>query len=211
MERRTLVIVGVAGLLAVGGLSGLMIGLQPTVAASDSRSSTTEGVALLRAVGSLDHPTPTPTPPAPPPAEPAPPAEPEAAAPPPAPSGADPAEADVLSLVNAQRAANGCGALSGDEGLASVARQHSADMAARDYFSHTTPEGVDPFQRAEAAGQSARAENIAAGQQSAAAVMEAWMASQGHRENILNCSFTRLGVGVGYGGSYGIYWTQLFG
>ncbi|MCU1410676.1 MAG: hypothetical protein JWR04_1383, partial [Rhodoglobus sp.] len=137
---------------------------------------------------------------------------PEAPAPePPSVPGADPAEGEVLTLVNAQRVANGCGSLTYDEGLASVARLHSADMAQRDYFSHTTPEGLDPFQRAEAAGQSASAENIAAGQATAAAVMESWMNSAGHRANILNCSLTRLGVGVSYGGSYGIYWTQLFG
>ena len=204
MKRRTLLIAGVAGLLVVGGLTGLAVSLQTT-----SASSVAETATLSRAVDSTDHPTPTPTvPPAPPPAEPAP--EPELAAPA-APPAADPAEAEVLALVNAQRAANGCGALAGDEGLASVARGHSADMAARDYFSHSTPEGVDPFQRAAAAGQSAMAENIAAGQGSAAAVMESWMNSPGHRANILNCSLTRLGVGVGYGGSYGIYWTQLFG
>ena len=117
----------------------------------------------------------------------------------------------MLALTNAERAANGCAPLSADEGLAAVARSHSADMAARDYFSHDTPEGVDPFERASAAGQSARAENIAAGYWSASEVVAGWMASPGHRANILNCGLTRLGTGVGYGGAYGITWTQLFG
>lgn len=117
----------------------------------------------------------------------------------------------MLAIANAERAANGCGPLAADEGLAAVARAHSADMAARDYFAHVNPEGLGPFDRAAAAGQSASAENIAAGQPDAASVMAGWMASPGHRANILNCSLTRLGVGVGYGGSYGITWTQLFG
>ena len=128
-----------------------------------------------------------------------------------APATADPAEAEVLALVNAERTANGCAALAWDEPLAQVARLHSADMAARDYFDHTNPEGLSPFDRAAAAGTSASAENIAAGQQSAAEAMASWMASPGHRDNILNCGLTRLGVGVGHGGSYGITWTQLFG
>lgn len=53
-------------------------------------------------------------------------------------------------------------------------------------------------------------ENIAAGQQTPAEVMNAWMNSQGHRENIMNSSFGQIGVGVVKGGSYGIYWVQMF-
>ncbi len=128
-----------------------------------------------------------------------------------APAGADPAEAEVLALVNTERTANGCAPLAWDEPLAQVARLHSADMAARDYVDHTNPDGLSPFDRAAAAGTTANAENIAAGQQGATDVMASWMASPGHRANILNCSLTRLGVGVGHGGSYGITWTQLFG
>ena len=144
-----------------------------------------------------------------PPAVPAPPSPADSA--PAGPAGADPAESEVLSLVNSERTASGCAALAWDETLAQVARLHSADMAARDYMDHTNPDGLTPFDRAAAAGTTASAENIAAGQQTAADVMAAWMASPGHRANILNCSLTRLGVGVGYGGSYGITWTQLFG
>ena len=87
------------------------------------------------------------------------------------------AEGQVLSLVNAERAAAGCGALVADTGLASVARAHSADMRDRDFFSHVNPDGLDPFDRAERAGLDARAENIARGQQDAADVMDAWMYS----------------------------------
>jgi uncharacterized protein YkwD len=57
---------------------------------------------------------------------------------------------------------------------------------------------------------SAAGENIAAGQQTAAAVVQAWMNSQGHRENILNSSYTQIGVGYASGGSMGHYWTQMF-
>ncbi|SNR87122.1 Uncharacterized conserved protein YkwD, contains CAP (CSP/antigen 5/PR1) domain [Geodermatophilus saharensis] len=120
-------------------------------------------------------------------------------------------EAAVLELVNQARAAAGCGAVRADAALAAVARAHSADMRDRGYFSHTTPEGLSPFDRAEAAGIThARAENIAYGQPDPAAVMDAWMNSAGHRANILNCSLSTLGVGVADGPG-GPWWTQLFG
>ena len=119
------------------------------------------------------------------------------------------AEDQVLALVNAQRAAAGCGGLAGDPALASVARAHSADMRDRGFFSHVNLDGLDPFDRAERAGLSARAENIAYGQQDAAAVMDSWMNSPGHRANILDCSLTRLGVGMATGAG-GPWWTQLF-
>ena len=116
----------------------------------------------------------------------------------------------MLALANAQRAAAGCGPLTADPALANVARAHSADMRDRGFFSHTNPDGLDPFDRAAKAGLSARAENIAYGQPDPAAVMDAWMNSAGHRANILDCSLTRLGVGVAEG-SGGPWWTQLFG
>jgi uncharacterized protein YkwD len=120
-------------------------------------------------------------------------------------------EAEVLALVNEERAAAGCPALRADSGLAGVARAHSADMRDRRFFSHVNPDGLDPFERAEAAGLSnARAENIAYGQPDAPAVMVAWMDSAPHRQNILDCSLATLGVGVAQG-SGGPWWTQLFG
>src|SRR5215218_4666678 len=115
------------------------------------------------------------------------------------------AEDQVLALVNIQRAAAGCGALSGDAALASVARAHSADMRDRGFFSHTNPDGLDPFARAAAAGLDARAENIAYGQPDPASVMDSWMNSPGHRANILDCSLTRLGVGMAEGAG-GPWW-----
>jgi uncharacterized protein YkwD len=128
-----------------------------------------------------------------------------------APAGADPAEAQVLTLVNAERAKAGCGALVRDEPLTRLARAYSADMRDRGFFSHTDPDGRDPWARAAAAGISnARAENIAQGQADAQAVMTAWMNSPGHRANILDCSLRTLGVGVARGAD-GPYWTQDFG
>jgi uncharacterized protein YkwD len=127
----------------------------------------------------------------------------------PQPADGSGAEAQVLTLVNAERAAAGCRALVADPALAAVARAHSQDMRDRGFFSHQNPDGLSPFDRAERAGISARAENIARGQKDAAAVMDAWMNSSGHRANILNCGLTRLGVGVAEG-SGGPWWTQLF-
>ncbi|RBY80108.1 CAP domain-containing protein [Blastococcus sp. TF02-09] len=135
------------------------------------------------------------------------------AAPAPPPPAAVPAGSDragqVLALVNQERAAAGCRPLAADARLADVAAAHSADMRDRGFFDHVNLAGLSPFDRAEAAGVSARAENIARGQGDAAAVMASWMGSPGHRSNILDCSLTRLGVGIADGGG-GPWWTQLF-
>jgi uncharacterized protein YkwD len=117
---------------------------------------------------------------------------------------------EVVTLVNAQRAAAGCGPVAWDGALAAVAQAHSVDMRDRGYFDHTNLDGLDPFDRAARAGLSARAENIAMGQDDAADVMSSWMNSSGHRANILDCGLTRLGVGVAEGAG-GPWWTQLFG
>lgn len=131
----------------------------------------------------------------------------------PAPSTTTGPQARVLVLVNQQRARAGCRALTADARLAAVARAHSADMATRGYFDHVTPEGVDPGTRITRAGYawSAYGENIAMGQPDAAAVMDAWMNSSGHRANILNCAFRDLGVGLAYDAGHRPYWTQDFG
>ncbi|GAA1976669.1 hypothetical protein GCM10009718_11160 [Isoptericola halotolerans] len=132
-----------------------------------------------------------------------------AAAPSSSPDGTD--SALVLELVNAERAAVGCGALRADAGLDDLALRHSEDMAARGYFAHTTPDGLTPWDRAAAAGvQGAAAENIARGQQDAAEVVRAWMDSPGHRANIVNCELTRHGLGA-HRADGGPWWTQVFG
>lgn len=121
-------------------------------------------------------------------------------------------EASVVKLTNSARAKAGCSALRTDRRLRTAARSHSTDMAKRDYFSHETPEGVTPWQRAEDAGYAnPSAENIAHGYPTAKAVVDAWLASSGHRANILNCDSKAVGVGVYLRGDGGPYWTQLFG
>ncbi|WP_263164536.1 sigma-70 family RNA polymerase sigma factor [Streptomyces sp. SCSIO ZS0520] len=118
----------------------------------------------------------------------------------------------VTRLVNAERAKNGCGPVTANPKLQSAAQSHSDDMADRDYFSHTDPDGGDPGDRITAAGYrwSTYGENIAAGQQTPSQVMEGWMNSEGHRANILNCGFKEIGVGLRKDAS-GPIWTQNFG
>ncbi|WP_328493720.1 CAP domain-containing protein [Streptomyces sp. NBC_00414] len=121
------------------------------------------------------------------------------------------AEAAVLSLVNDERAKAGCSPVTASSSLASLAEAFSEDMAARDFFDHTDPDGASPWDRAEKLGvANLGGENIARGQADAAAVMEAWMNSPGHRANILNCDFKTLGVGAHFA-SGGPWWTQDFG
>ncbi|MFC7218227.1 CAP domain-containing protein [Streptomyces polyrhachis] len=165
------------------------------------KSSPTTKAPAPTAEPSTPAPAPTPTAKAPAPAKPAPqPADSTAAA-----------EAEVLRLVNQERAQAGCRPVEASAPLAKLAGDFSADMAARDFFDHTDPDGDDPWERAEAAGVTdLGGENIAVGQANAQSVMDAWMDSDGHRANILNCEFTTLGVGVHFGGG-GPWWTQSFG
>lgn len=115
----------------------------------------------------------------------------------------------VVELVNAERAEAGCAPVRVDDRLVASAQSHSDDMAAGRYLSHTSRDGRSFDQRIEDAGYPApAAENIAMGMSTADAVMQAWMDSEGHRRNILNCDITAIGVGVN---SDGWYWTQNFG
>ncbi|MFE2493518.1 CAP domain-containing protein [Streptomyces scopuliridis] len=121
--------------------------------------------------------------------------------------------AEVLSLTNAERTRAGLRPLADDRRLAAAAQAYSADMAARAFYSHTSPEGLAPWDRAAAAGAAHRGigENIACGQRDPREVVRGWMDSPGHRANILKPDFTHLGVGFAGGGPAGTYWTQLFG
>jgi RNA polymerase sigma factor (sigma-70 family) len=132
--------------------------------------------------------------------------------PPQAPPAASGDVAQVIALVNQQRAAAGCSPVNENADLDKAAQGHSDDMAARNYFDHVSPDGTDPGQRITAAGYhwSTYGENIAKGQSTPQAVMDAWMNSPGHRANILNCAFKELGVGVNKA-SGGPLWTQDFG
>lgn len=121
------------------------------------------------------------------------------------------AEAQVLKLVNDERAKAGCSPVAANSALRELAEDFSEAMATQGFFDHTDPGGATPWDRAEAAGiGNLGGENIARGQADAQAVMDAWMESPGHRANILNCEFQTLGVGVHFG-SGGPWWTQNFG
>ncbi|MCI4064731.1 CAP domain-containing protein [Micromonospora sp. R77] len=117
----------------------------------------------------------------------------------------------VVDLVNAERAKAGCKALSVNSKLMTAAQRHSQDQADHRTMSHDGSDGSDVGQRLDRVGYAWRGygENVAWNQQTPAAVMDAWMNSPGHRANILNCSFTQIGVGVAR--SNGPYWTQDFG
>ena len=119
----------------------------------------------------------------------------------------------VLALTNTERAKVGCPALTANPTLTKVAQAHSVDMAANNYFDHNSQDGRSPFDRMKQAGYSfsAAAENIAMGQQTPSDVMTAWMNSAGHKANILNCTYTQIGVGYATNKSGAPYWTQDFG
>ena len=118
-------------------------------------------------------------------------------------------EKEVIRLVNEIRKENGLKELTYDWELCRVARIKSQDMKDNKYFSHTSPTYGSPFQMMRSFGIKYRSagENIAKGQPSPKAVVDAWMNSSGHRANILNASFTHIGVGFV---SDGNYWTQMF-
>jgi uncharacterized protein YkwD len=127
-------------------------------------------------------------------------------------------EDEVQRLSNLQRQAGAvCGEtsyppvapLSADPALRCAARLHAKDLQDRDYFSHTTPDGVTFDQRITQAGYRWRTlgENIAAGYRTPQTVVQGWMQSPGHCQNIMNATFTQVGVGF-----YDDFrWTQDFG
>ena len=119
----------------------------------------------------------------------------------------------VLSLTNGERAAAGCPDLTPNDALAAAARRHTDEMARTGNFSHTGVDGSTPAQRVTDAGYPFRlmAENIAAGQGTAEEVVSAWMGSESHRANIVNCELRDLGVARAVGGDNKAYWTQDFG
>ena len=118
-------------------------------------------------------------------------------------------ESEVIRLVNEIRQQNGLRPLAANWELSRVARYKSQDMRDNGYFSHNSPTYGTPFQMLSAFGLSYRTagENIAKGYASPQAVVNGWMNSSGHRANILNASYTQIGVGYVSGGNY---WTQLF-
>ncbi|MFF4622266.1 CAP domain-containing protein [Nonomuraea jabiensis] len=121
-------------------------------------------------------------------------------------------ENEVVRLTNAERVKGGCDPLKHDARLRRAAFGHSADMAKNDYFDHDSQDGRDMVDRIRATGftGSTLAENIAMGQRTAAEVVKSWMKSDGHRHNIMNCSYTLIGVGAAKDAQGQIYWTQDF-
>ena len=121
-------------------------------------------------------------------------------------------ETQVIQLTNQQRAKYGLPALATDWELSRVARYKSVDMRDKNYFSHTSPTYGSPFTMMKNFGirYTAAAENIAAGQTTPQEVVNSWMNSPGHRQNILDSRMTHIGVGYAKGGSYRHYWTQMF-
>lgn len=121
-------------------------------------------------------------------------------------------EAAMLALVNAERAnAGGLRPLVADTETVDVSRAHSRDMFERSYFAHVTPDGRTPFDRLRAAqlGYRAAGENLALARTLDMA-HTGLMNSPGHRANILNPAFGRLGIGIVDGGRHGLMVTQTF-
>lgn len=118
----------------------------------------------------------------------------------------------VVQLVNQERTSRGLKALSVDSALTNTATLKSQDMAKLGYFDHNSPTYGSPFDMMKQYGISYRTagENIAMGQTSPQQVMTGWMNSEGHRANILNASFTKIGVGVARNSNGYYYWTQQF-
>lgn len=118
-------------------------------------------------------------------------------------------EQEVVNLTNEERAKQGLPPLTLDKELSAVAGDKSLDMQRNDYFSHNSPTYGSPFDMMKAYGIDYRTagENIAMGQTSPEQVVEGWMNSAGHRQNIMNPNFTHIGVGYVAEGNY---WTQMF-
>ena len=128
-------------------------------------------------------------------------------------------EEQVLQLLNRERSRQGLSALTANPLLQEAARNHSADMALQDFFSHTGADGSDFTDRIEDTGFSITGmsgENIAAGYTTPEAVVQGWMDSPGHRENILNPEFTQIGIGHYFlendtgTQNWNHYWTNVF-
>jgi uncharacterized protein YkwD len=124
-------------------------------------------------------------------------------------------ELQTVALINQERTSRGLSPLAIVPELTQSARLESRYMADNNFWGHTWPDGTSPWKRMEWACYDYRTagENIAGGYSTPAAVVSAWMNSDGHRAAILNPSFTEIGLGYAYNASstYGRYWTANFG
>jgi uncharacterized YkwD family protein len=121
-------------------------------------------------------------------------------------------ETAVFELVNLERRKHKLPPLKIDTDACKVARKKSRDMKENNYFSHQSSTYGAPWDMLKAFNIpfTMAGENITWGSATAEDVMNQWMHSPGHRNNILNPSFTHIGVGFTKGGTKGIYWTQIF-
>ncbi|HBF5909902.1 CAP domain-containing protein [Clostridioides difficile] len=119
---------------------------------------------------------------------------------------------EVVDLVNVERAKAGLNPLTLDSSISNVATKKSQDMIDNNYFSHNSPTYGSPFDMLKKFGISynTAGENIAMGQKTPKEVVNAWMNSEGHRKNIMNPNFSKIGVGVAQKSGGSIYWTQIF-
>jgi uncharacterized protein YkwD len=126
-------------------------------------------------------------------------------------SGTSSEKQQAFALLNQDRAANGLPALTLNSKLTSLADAYAADMIKRGYFSHYNPEGQSPFDRMNNAGISYKTagENLAINTNVSAAEA-AFMKSSGHRANILNSSYTDVGIGVVHSSDGSVYVVQEF-
>ena len=171
----------------------------------EERKNEPKAAPTVAAPPPAPRPTPTPTPSRTATASPTP-----SATPTPTPSATPPSlEEQATELINQRRAQAGCGPLRIDRRLHNAARRHSADMAARQYYEHDAPDGTGPDDRITAAGfrWSSWGENLDRGPRTAAAAVNDWMGDAMHRDNMLDCKFTAVGIGV-VEGTGGPWWTQ---
>ncbi|MFL8711533.1 CAP domain-containing protein [Clostridioides sp. GD02377] len=119
---------------------------------------------------------------------------------------------EVVDLVNIERSKAGLNPLTLDSSVSNVATKKSQDMIDNNYFSHNSPTYGSPFDMLKKFGISYKTagENIAMGQKTPKEVVNAWMNSEGHRKNILNPNFSKIGVGVAQKSGGSLYWTQIF-
>ncbi len=123
-------------------------------------------------------------------------------------------ENEVVYWINEERGKAGLDPLTMQTQLWAAARGHSVDMACNDFISHTGSDGSSPWTRIAAEGYSysMAAENVAGGQPTPRDVVDAWMASDSHRANIMNPDFVHIGIGYAFrqGSTFGAYWTAVF-
>lgn len=125
-------------------------------------------------------------------------------------------EREFLTLINNYRKQHGKPVLKASKALNRASYFHGLDMGKRNYFSHDTPEGKDPWKRMAEQGydySTAKAENIAAGNASAKATFEQWRTSAGHNANMLNGDLRAIGIGraIAPGSKFRYYWVNTFG